>query len=375
MNDKLINAMNDFEIKDLKDLNMDDYDKYPVNVLESFGKELSNEFQIVLQDTFKNFMQSDKKDIKKAFTSTISKRYGVKLNFNGNNNHIKAKSKAKVKNVKGSDNISNYALATVVLAVVNAKLSEIIEREKMIIDFLETDKETKMKADYSALVKIAKEYPYNYDNDKFLYNREMLTVEIKKDAEHNMLFYQEMTKKEIKSYDRSIVGNADKGYKRIINKFLLYRTALYIYAYSSFMDIILLENYSFEYIDAILKELDEHVNNYNEFFNQLNESINHLADSSSRNITMKESSKLTNFVSGLLGKMKAEKQSEKLKDKSIKIEEKRANNRDRIVSSLSEYVNTGIEDVIKSINDLKSLYNNNDDIIVSDDYVYVKKVR
>ena len=95
---------------------------------------------------------------------------------------------------QGAAGTSMMFMALAIMAV-NKSLKDISENQKSIISFLEVDKESKLKGDLIVLSDIVEDYQHNWNNEQYRTNREMQILDIKRDAEQNILFFQEMIEK------------------------------------------------------------------------------------------------------------------------------------------------------------------------------------
>ena len=90
---------------------------------------------------------------------------------------------------------SQMFMALAIMSI-NKSLEEIADNQKAIIAFLETDKQTQLKADLIDLSDIIREYQHNWNNQQFKANRENQVQDIKRNAEQSILFYREMVERD-----------------------------------------------------------------------------------------------------------------------------------------------------------------------------------
>lgn len=107
----------------------------------------------------------------------------------------------------------------------------------------------------------------NLEDEMYLINNHKQVMDIKRTANKNMLFY----KKEIKdalSKDKlfTTYNSMNSIIEDIQKKFEYYRLSLYIYSFSTFMEILLLGNYKNDYLLNKKNELEELDNEYSEAF-------------------------------------------------------------------------------------------------------------
>lgn len=139
---------------------------------------------------------------------------------------------------------------------IEKKLDAIQETQKEIIEFFEQKEMAKLKGNLNTLSDVLSNYKYNWDNEKYKTNKHIQIQEIKRDAEQSILLYREQIFSKIRK--RSTV-HSDKNVKEIMKKlqfqFRDYQLALYIYSFSTFLEMMLLENFDAAYLDSIVARI------------------------------------------------------------------------------------------------------------------------
>ena len=360
----------DLVIRDLDEIDKDSFVVLPIMDLSSYGSEIVGQLSDIGLDIFNDILNGkiqQPKDLKKSITQNTMSHFGVQ---------IKRKSKGskgkKLKDIKSME-LTEFAAFSAILMVINNKLGEIIAREKAIVDFLEVDKQTEMKANFLTLSTIVREYHHNFENEKFLQNRELQVLEIRRNAEHQILFYKEMADKKLKGFKKGIHIEVDKALNEIQGRLQYYRLGLYIYTYASFLDVVLLENFDKAFIDSIIEDINNHTTQYVDFYNESAEIVQHMAEGSGKSLGMKGASKITGAIGKLFGKMKAEKQATKLNDSSKAIKDK---NDTSLVDMMEKFANNkeaGVDDIVENLIYLENLYNKDPAVIVDAEYLYIEK--
>ena len=357
-------------IKDLDNINKDEYYALPIMDLSSFGNEIVNQLTSIGTDVLNDILNgniSNVADLKKSLKSNTLSRFGLEIKRNKN------KTKKNLKDINSME-LTEFAVFSAILVVINSKLTDIIAREKAIVEFLEIDKQTALKADFLTLNTIVREYHHNFDNEKFLHSREAQVIEIRRNAEHNVLFYKELAEKRIVGFKKGVHIEIDKALNEIQTRFKYYRLALYIYAYSSFLDVVLLENFSEEFINSIIEDITNHSTQYIDFYNETSKTVKQMAEKSGKSQAMKGVSSITGAFSKLFSKMKANKQADKLENSSKSMAEKRESSVEDLVTRFSDNKDAGVDDVIENLNYLKNLYNKESDVIIDSEYIYIKRI-
>lgn len=359
----------DITIKDLDEIDKSEYNVLPIMDLSSYGNEIVGHLTDIGCDVLKDILEgkvNTPKDFKKTITKKTLTHFGISIKPN------KKKSPGKLKDIKGME-LSEFAIFSAILIVVNAKLEEIISREKSIVDFLEIDKQTELKANFLTLNTIVREYHHNFESEKFLTNREMQVLDIRRSAEHSILFYKEMAEKKVNAFRKGIHVEIDKALAEIQGRTQFYKLALYIYAYSSFLDVVLLENFSASFIDSIIEDITNHSTQYVEYYEDTAKVVKHMAESSGKSQAMKGASSITSGLSKLFGKMKADKQADKLENSSKSLSDKRSMSVDDMVNKFSNNADAGVQDIVDNLIWLKNIHSKQSEIIVDAEYIYIEK--
>ena len=195
--------------------------------------------------------------------------------------------------------INPYVLIVVVAVVTIQKEVEIIHSEcNRILTFLKNDKESEIEGDISTLNDIVETYKYNWDNKEYCVNHHKLVLDIKRSAEHNSVFYQKQIDSMISDNKKDIASKSTEArLKEFENCFNYYQLSLYLYAYASYLELLLLGNFDKRYLDSVKAKLQSNIDNYQSHYVQTLEKLNLLANSSTE-------SKALKGIGGLLQKVK-----------------------------------------------------------------------
>ncbi|MBR3437209.1 MAG: hypothetical protein IKG97_05590 [Lachnospiraceae bacterium] len=213
-----------------------------------------------------------------------------------------------VDNVAQKASAAGQMFMALAIMAINKSLEEVANNQKKIIAFLETDKQTQLEGDLVVLSEIIGEYQHNWKNPQFLTNRENQVLDIKRAAEHNIMFYREMAENEInkKAFVRL---DTQRDLNSVQNKFRYYRLALYLYSFSSFLDVMLLGNYDAAYLTSITDRIRKYSEEYEDFHEKSIKGVGEIAESSVESRVLQGLS----FAGGFLGKQIAKIPEKKLR--------------------------------------------------------------
>jgi len=157
----------------------------------------------------------------------------------------------------------------VVLVIINQKLDAIQEIQQEIIEFLQQKEKAKLRGNLNFLADVLNNYKYNWANEKYKNGNHIKVLDIRQESEQSILFYREQIEKKTK---KQSFLHADKNVKdtlkTVASEFREYQLSLYLFSFSSFLEIMLLENFESAYLDAIVKKIEDYALQYRELYTQ-----------------------------------------------------------------------------------------------------------
>ncbi len=246
------------------------------------------------------------------------------------------------------------------LMTINKSLSDISETQKEIFSFLELDKETKLKGNLIILSEIIEDYQHNWNNNQYRTNREMQVLDIKREAEQNILFYRETIERKFNKKSLIHLDTA-KFLNEIQSKFKYCKLSLYLYAFSSFLDILLLENFDSVYLSSVTEKIKMYSSEYDEFFSKTLQNIENYAASSLQSRALQGLSIAGKFAGEQISKIPDKDNRIKIDDKllssSTKLENINSQSIEKTLKSFTSVEDSGIELFIEKIGFINKTYN------------------
>ena len=170
--------------------------------------------------------------------------------------------------------LAAQAAMAAIMMEINKKLDNIQETQQRILDFLEQDKQAEQQANLKILTDILEGYKHNWDNAQYLQNHHMKALDIKQTAEKNIIFYQEQIAAAIKKLPAIHLDQAVNAAITDLGKlFSQYRMALYQFAFSSFLEVMLLGNFRQAYLDQVAEKVREYNQHYQIQFSECRDMI------------------------------------------------------------------------------------------------------
>ena len=264
------------------------------------------------------------------------------------------------------------------LANIDRKLDTIKEMQQEMLEFLAQKEKAELKGNLIFLYDIFDNYKYNWNNEMYKNSNHTMVLTIKKEAEAKIIFYREqiigkVNKKSLFHSDQSV----DRQLSAVQEQFKDYQLALYILAFSSFLDVMLLENYEKEYLSSISAKLDKYSLQYKELYTQCYEEISGYSSSSLQSSVLKGLSKAAIAVGKVVEKMPVvgdTQADETLVSAGDKLNDINAERVRRQMQKLIERQSNFVRPFIDNINMINDLYNKPLQMLVDKDNLYIASV-
>lgn len=264
-------------------------------------------------------------------------------------------------------------MMTMALAGIEAELGEIKELNKKILLFLESDKESEIESDLEILNKSIIDFKYNLDDEKYLINNHKQVLDIKRTANKNILFYKKQIK-DILSKEKIFTTNSGMNslIEEIEIKIKYYRLSLYIYSFSTLIEILLLCNYQTEYL---LSKKDELNALDNEYTNVFNESFAYLKKNANKSLAGNVLSGLGTAgkaIGNFAEKAKVKNVDTWLNEKGETLKKTGQNIKDNYTTKFNELKNSNSKPFINQIENIDCIYNKTKEIYFDNEKIYLE---
>ena len=261
------------------------------------------------------------------------------------------------------------------LMSIENKLDAIQETQKEILAFLELKEEAKIKGNLNTLLDVLNNYKYNWDNEKYKNNKHILVQEIKRDAEQSVILYREQLQKGLK---KGTWLHSDQEIKNALNKSISqlndYQLTLYVFSFSSFLEIMLLENFDSNYLKSIVDNINKYRDDYNELYTKCYEKFENDSKKSLQSYALKGLSKVSSETGKLVEKIPVISKSQldenliKAGDKLSSINSNRAQN---VMQLLSDSQTDRIDPFVENIKTVSLIYNEPVELLFDENYIYL----
>lgn len=157
----------------------------------------------------------------------------------------------------------------IALMNIEKKLGAIWETQEEILAFLEKKERAVLQGNLNVLNDIISNYKYNWENETFKSNKHILVQQIKKESEASIILYRDQIAQRLKK--RSFIHSdqeVNSILKRLQGKLKDYQLALYLYAYSAFLEVMLLGNFSEGYLNSVEQRISDYSFQYRSLFTE-----------------------------------------------------------------------------------------------------------
>lgn len=264
------------------------------------------------------------------------------------------------------------------LASIDQKLDTIQETQQEILEFLEHQEKSKLKGNLNFLSDVLNNYKYNWNNDKYKNSNHIKVLDIKQDAEQSIIFHRLQIDKKIEKksffYGDQEVKNK---LKKIQSEFIDYHLALYLYSFSSFLEVMLLENFDSKYLNVVSQKIEKYSFQYRELYSKTYEQIEKYSKSSINSHLIKGLASISKVAGDAVAKVPIVSNSqidESLMKVSSRLERFNSNNTEQTMEMFLKHQNSSVRTFIESINSVNTLYNHPLEIYLDQENIYYSEI-
>lgn len=265
--------------------------------------------------------------------------------------------------------------AAVVIRSIEKKLDTIQETQQEILDFLRDDKRASLKADIDFLMDILNNYKHNWDNMMYKTNMHIKVLDIKQSAEQNIEFYRSQLEKR---FEKKGFLMTERGAKDKLTKMQAdledYRVALNLYGFASFVEILLLENYSSAYLEAISSKIKDLSMQYRERYSECYARIEKFLKTSVNSFAVKSLAAASKFTGETIAKIPLVSRGrvdENLIEANSKLNEWNDGRPEQILRRLTSCKDASANLFAENIDSINQIYNRPTELYFDSEGIYL----
>ena len=260
------------------------------------------------------------------------------------------------------------------LANIEKKLDDIKEIQQEMMDFLVQKEKSKLKGSLTFLYDVYNNYKYNWDNEMYKKGSHIKVLDIRQMAEEKIDFYRnqiiaKVNKKSLLYVDQTV----NKQLEYVQEQFKEYQLALYLLGFSSFLEVILLENYNPDYLNDISNKLRDYSLKYCELYTLCYDEIEKYSSSSVQANILKGLSITSKSLGKFIEKIPVVSDGqvdETLIAASDKLKDYGTGKVKKQMQQLIEAQSNSIKPFIDNIDTVNELYNKPVQLVVDKDNIY-----
>lgn len=365
-NTSIINAAN-YMLSTVKE---EDIDNNSFKVLISDLTNINNSFK----EYTNAFSKNKNNNNSELYQITgLNKAHEIVDFFNDPNN------KDKVKDLKKLGFNPATIMMTIALCEIEKDVNDIKEISKKILSFLESESEAKIESSVKMLNELVSDYKYNWSDEQFVNINYNQVKNIKKEASDKIIQYQKIInsalhKKGLLMTNKTINDNQSE----LEKNFSYYRLSLYVYSFSTFMEIMLLENFKKEFLISKKEELEKLSNEYSNIYQIALDYVSNTADKSIQGNVLSLTGEAGKTIGGLLGKVESikEKKVDSWFDKQgDSIKTIGQDMKEKFKTKFTEMADPHIKMFTDKIELISNIYNNTKNIYFDKEKIYLEMVK
>ena len=258
---------------------------------------------------------------------------------------------------------------------INMKLNAIEQGQESLMAFLELKEQAKLEGNLNFLSDILNNYKLNWNNEKYKVLNHMKVLDIKQESEQSIKLFKSKAESTL---DEKALFHTTKKMSKSINDLLTgldnYRLSVYMYAFSSYVEVLMLENFDSEYLRRIVNKIKNYSLKYRETYTNVYAALERFTKRSVRSIASRGAAGVTKALGKTVEKIPKISDTqidEKLIEASEKISKFDVMENERITKKLINCQKVDVTPFVDSIRQIDHLYNFPLTLLISEDKLYI----
>jgi len=261
------------------------------------------------------------------------------------------------------------------LMEINKKLDAIQETQQEMFEYIRNRDKAELRGDLETLSDVLNSYQFNWDNAQYKNNKHILVQQIRNDAEKAIIQHRAQIEGKFKSkgpihIDKDVRDKADA----IRDELEEYRLSVYLYSFSSFLEVMLLENFDPDYLAATAGKIEERSLAYRMLYTKAYDALESQADTSVRAMALGGLSGAMGFLGKAIEKTPVGDLTpidEALQDASKGIGDFSRGVKRDMMRKITDARSSDVRPFVENIENVNRLYNEPTMLFADDDAIYV----
>lgn len=205
--------------------------------------------------------------------------------------------------VTANTNLCMIAIAAMLMTV-TAKLDEIKQEQDNLMAFLEQKEKAVLEGNLRFLSDILNNYKLNWNNKKCIAANHIKVLDIKQASEQSIMLFKNQVHSVIKENTLfHTTKKINKSVNDLLARFDDYRLAVYMYAFSSYVDVLLLENFESGFLQRVAKRITDYALEYREIYTDVYTSLERYTKRSVRSIVSRSTAGVVKTLGNTVNKI------------------------------------------------------------------------
>lgn len=254
------------------------------------------------------------------------------------------------------------------LMYVEKEIKIIKQQQQDMFKYLLIEKRAKIEGSISFLTKVLNDFKYNFQNQTYRVSMHTKILDIKQEAEQAIIASQ----KHIELF----LNKGKEEYDKLGGELQNYQIALYSYAFSSFVEILVLENIDKSYLEQVSKRIDNFSIKYRETYTNCYNYLESKTEKSPQAFVLEIGANVGKKIGNIIAKTPIGDKTlidEKILEVAGEIKVFKDNKIRKRLTEFSNYKDTRIKSFQQIINVIDKISNSNQ-IFFSQKHIYVPSI-
>lgn len=263
------------------------------------------------------------------------------------------------------------------LSNIDSKLSGIQDTQQEMLDFLEQKEESALRGDLMFLAELLGSFRFNWNNETFKGASHVKVLDIRQAAGRKIDFYQRRIETKLRK-KRRLHSDQDvkKDLEDLRGEFKDYQLALYQYAFSSFLEVMLLGNYDRAFLSGVIGKIEACSYEYRDLYTRSYDQIENSAETSVQSSLIRSFASTFKTAGEAIGKIPLVNRT--LLDESLiasgsRLADLQQKRTEQTMQFMIDKQSSCVHPFLESIQAVDRLYNEPFDIYLDQDSVYLPK--
>lgn len=264
----------------------------------------------------------------------------------------------------------------ITLISMDRKLDKIQELQKEMFEYIKQKDKAKLRGDLKFLSDIMNNYKFNWNNKTYKQTHLIKTQDIKQSAEGSIEHYQSLIRSKVR--EKGFLKTSQQVQKQLneVEDMLQdYSLALYIHAFASFLEVMLLENFDSGYLHNVRNKIEDYSIKYREVYTDSYDSIEHALDKSLQGHVLGGLSKFNKGAGQVIEKIPVIEKTpldEGLESAGKKLANVKSKAISRRMRGFNSNQKTQVRPFIDNINMVDTMYNEPLELVFDEEYLYIE---